>query len=41
MADQKPENAELDDEILEDVSGGGASPDDNNNNNNVVNPKIQ
>jgi len=38
MADEKPENTELDDEILEDVSGGADSIDDNNVNN-INNPK--
>ncbi len=31
MADEKSKSAELDDEVLEDVSGGDAKPDDNNN----------
>jgi len=34
MATEKQEGVELDDEVLEDVSGGVVSPDDNNNNNN-------
>lgn len=32
------EGVELDDEILEDVSGGGDTLDDNNNNNNNNKP---
>jgi hypothetical protein len=34
MADEKTKGVELDDEVLEDVSGGAALPEDNNNNNN-------
>jgi hypothetical protein len=39
MATEKErEGVELDDEVLEDVSGGAGAPEDNNNNNNNNHP---